>query len=73
MARYTEYSVIFPEVTEGGSQVKWAPSGLCVRNTQQELENHDSQKALQEEWETTNATNIVQLTQPKQGDDLTGL
>ena len=29
MARYTEYSMIFPDVTEGGSQVRWAPSGLC--------------------------------------------
>lgn len=28
MARYTEYSIIFPDVTEGGSQVRWAPSGL---------------------------------------------
>lgn len=28
MARYTEYSMIFPDVTEGGSQVRWAPSGL---------------------------------------------
>lgn len=26
MARYTEYSTIFPEVTAGGSQVSWAPS-----------------------------------------------
>lgn len=73
MARYTEYSVIFPEVTEGGSQVRWAPSGLCVRNTQEELENQDSQKALQQEWETTVATNIIQLPQLKKGDELTGL
>lgn len=31
MARYTEYSMIFPDVTEGGSQVRWAPSELCRR------------------------------------------
>lgn len=29
MARYTEYSMIFPDVTDGGSQVRWAPSELC--------------------------------------------
>lgn len=29
MARYTEYSVIFPDVTAGGSQVSWAPSRFC--------------------------------------------
>ena len=34
MARYTEYSMIFPDVTEGGSQVRWAPSGLCREGTQ---------------------------------------
>lgn len=28
MARYTEYSMILPDVTDGGSHVRWAPSGL---------------------------------------------
>lgn len=39
MARYTEYSIIFPEVTEGGSQVRWAPSGLCTGTVTNAHEN----------------------------------
>lgn len=43
MARYTEYSMIFPDVTEGGSQVKWAPSGLWGKNQEAIISSYSEQ------------------------------